>query len=149
MWLTLRFDWDGEVRIVRVCGEVDISSAPQFAQCLRTALLESRAGVILDLKDVSFVDGRGLRVLHRFSQDCRDRGLPIALTHVSPHIRRLLRLVGFDHVLPIVDDSIPANQDRAPAIGARDDPGLVRTGHGVGSGFCSASARKAVSGSPR
>ena len=53
---------DGGPAILRVAGELDLAVADQFEAALRTAT-ESGEAVVLDLRDVTFADSSGLRVM--------------------------------------------------------------------------------------
>jgi len=123
MALKCWLDWDGNLTIVRVRGEIDVSTSGRFSRCLQTALMDSRADLVLDLSEVTFIDAHGLGMLERFFQDCEDRGRKFSLTHVSPFIRRLLKVVGFDRVLPILDSNsgLP-NGGLAPRVARGKDP---------------------------
>lgn len=87
MRLTCRLDWNGEATLVHARGEIDVFTSACFEQCLQRAMMDSRAQVVLDLSEVTFIDENGLRILDRFRQDCQDRGLPFALTVVQDRIR--------------------------------------------------------------
>jgi len=84
MWLTCWLDWDGEATIVHARGEIDVFTSASFEQCLRTAVMDSRAQVVLDLSEVTLIDENGLRILDRFRRNCQDQGLPLALTYLHP-----------------------------------------------------------------
>jgi anti-sigma B factor antagonist len=105
MWLTCWLDWDGEATIVHIRGKIDAFTSATLRQCLKTAMMDSRTQVVLDLSEVTFIDENGLRILDRFRQDCQDQGLPFALTRVPPYIRHLLERVDLDRVLPILNST--------------------------------------------
>jgi len=121
MWLTCWLSSEGEGTIVHARGEIDAFTSASLGRCLQTAMMDSRAQIILDLSEVTFIDGSGLRILERCQQECRDRGLSFNLTQPAPHIRRLLELVDLDRVLPVLG-STPERHDDASAHGA-GDPG--------------------------
>jgi anti-sigma B factor antagonist len=120
MWLTCSLSWDGKATIVHARGEIDAFTSTSLGESLRAAMMENRGQIMVDLSEVTFIDGSGLRILERCQQDCRDRGLSFGLTKPAPHIRRLLQLVDLDKVLPILD-SISGEHDDAPVHG-RSDP---------------------------
>lgn len=116
MWLVCWLNWDGEATIVHARGEIDVFTSASLEQYLRTAMIDNRARIVLDLSEVTFIDGAGLRVLERCRQDCWDQGLSFGVTQPAPHIRRLLELVDMDRVVPVLDPT-PENRDDAPAHG--------------------------------
>ncbi len=122
MWFTCRVDWNGGATIVRARGEIDAFTLTGLGQCLRQAMLDGRGRhIMLDLSEVTFIDGAGLRLLERCQRACRDRGLFFGLQQPAPHIRRLLQLVDLDRELPIFDSPSEEHAD-APVSGA-SDPG--------------------------
>jgi anti-anti-sigma factor len=80
-------------------GELDIATAPELA-----AVLRSLAGrrVVIDLRKLSFVDGRGLRVL--LDADARSRQNGGNLTFIQGKaVRRLSELVQLPQSLSCVE----------------------------------------------
>jgi len=117
MWLTSWVDWEGEATVVHARGEIDAFTSGSLGQCFRRAMTDSRGRVILDLNEVTFIDGAGLRVLDQFHQDCRDRGLSLDLTPPPAHIRRLLEVVGLDRLLSTLGSSSERHAATGPAAG--------------------------------
>jgi anti-anti-sigma factor len=63
----LRFDWDGSDSVrVTVSGEIDLSNAEGLERELATALAPARA-VTVDLREVTYMDSQGVRLLHHLS----------------------------------------------------------------------------------
>lgn len=116
MWLVCWLSGEGEATIVHARGEIDVFTSASLGQHLRSAMIASPAQIVLDLSEVTFIDGAGLRVLERYHQECRDQGLSFGITQPAPHIRRLLELVGLDRVLPVIDRA-PERHHNAPAHG--------------------------------
>jgi len=112
MWLTCRVDSDDEATIVRARGEIDAFTSASLAQSLRQAMRDSRGRITLDLSEVTFIDGAGLRLLERCRRDCRDQGLSFGLRQPAPHLRRLLQLVDLDREFTIIDSP---SEERADA----------------------------------
>jgi anti-sigma B factor antagonist len=96
---------DGDVRIVVVRGEHDISTAP----ALREQLDELRAGggpVVVDLSEAEFIDSAVLGVLIAAYDQSAAAGIEVAFV-VSPEsghtVRRIVDLLGVRSILPIAD----------------------------------------------
>jgi anti-sigma B factor antagonist len=119
-WLSCWVDRDGTITLVRARGEIDAFTAADLGYCFEKALAGAPSQVVIDLSEVTFMDGAGLRLLERFQQECRDRGLMLGLAKPTPQIRRLLELVEMDGILPVLDSS-----SRAPdgaSVRAAPDP---------------------------
>ena len=102
-WLSCWVDRDGTIALVRARGEIDAFTAADLRYCFEKALTGAPSQVVINLSEVTFMDGAGLRLLERFQQECRDRGLMLSLAHPTPQIRRLLELVEMDGILPVRD----------------------------------------------
>lgn len=56
------FDDAGE-RVIRVAGELDLSTAASLQAELESAVGQSERGVLVDLSDLEFIDSTGIAVL--------------------------------------------------------------------------------------
>lgn len=95
--------------LVRVGGELDLATAPELL-----GALEQRDGeVVLDCSGLAFIDVAGLNAVVEAHAACRARGARLVLLDPSPAVRRLLRLLELDTVVPVCSrDRRPL--DRAP-----------------------------------
>ncbi|MEU1724266.1 STAS domain-containing protein [Actinomadura sp. ATCC 39365] len=77
---------------VALSGEVDVTNSPALA----STLSDSRGGstyIVVDTGELTFVDLSGLRVLAMPALPPDERW--IRLHNVTPHLRRLLRMMGW------------------------------------------------------
>ena len=74
-------------------GELDLSSAPELAGWLDD-LRRERADVIVDLRELTFVDSAGIAVLLRAQDDARRSRTRLRFTGGAPAVRRALELSG-------------------------------------------------------
>jgi anti-anti-sigma factor len=94
----IRFEvqtWPDRARVfVTARGELDIETVAR----LRTALDElSSAGwenVVLDLRELTFIDSMGLSLLLEADREARRTGRSFAIVDGSPAVARLLEAVG-------------------------------------------------------
>jgi len=106
---------DGQVRIV-VRGELDLASAPALEEQLARAEEMAAPVIVVDLRELDFMDSTGLHVLLKAHQRTSKRGGQFVLVKGSRQIERLLRLTGVDERLTIVDSP----EDVGPAGAATD-----------------------------
>jgi anti-sigma B factor antagonist len=89
--------------LVRVTGELDLYTAPQLDNELEGILRDGAVHVVVDLRDVPFLDSTGLGVLlsaaHRLGKD------GFVLTGLGPESRRVLEITGADRLLTVVEPS--------------------------------------------
>lgn len=86
---------DLEGGVVRVTGELDLANAEQLDQ--RLALED--CPMLLDLRNVSFMDGSALRVLLRHRDRCTEQGKELRIVAVSSPVRRVLELTELNDLL--------------------------------------------------
>jgi anti-sigma B factor antagonist len=92
-------DESGE-RVVRMRGELDVATAPEFERVL-LRLRPPGQRVVLDLGELRFMDSTGLRILLQARRAASEGRWQLALRSVPPNIRRLLKLSGVDDAIPI------------------------------------------------
>jgi anti-sigma B factor antagonist len=83
------------VRIV-AAGELDVASAPQLQETLRTFLYTGFGRVVIDLRRLSFIDSTGLHVLLRYAELARRADLRFGLIPGPPAVQRIFELTGTD-----------------------------------------------------
>jgi len=87
--------------VVRVEGEVDLASAPELHEIL-AAFDPGAGGVIVDLRDVAFLDSSGLSVLVRCHQHLDVAGgTGLRLVVTRPAIHRVLDATGLTEVFDV------------------------------------------------
>jgi anti-sigma B factor antagonist len=94
---------DGGV-VVAASGEIDLATSPE----LRAALLEPESQapvVVLDLREVTFIDSSGLGVVVGQQKRSQEDGysFSVAVARTSS-VQRILNLSGLVKVLDIIDD---------------------------------------------
>jgi anti-anti-sigma factor len=93
---------DGAVRIA-LSGELDISTAQQLEDDLLRVEAERPELIVLDLRDLAFMDSTGLRLLIMADSRAREEGRRLAIGRGNEMIQRVLRLTRLDERLEIVD----------------------------------------------
>jgi anti-sigma B factor antagonist len=93
----------GRVSVVRVQGEVDAATASRMGDVV-TRLLGDGKRVVLDLRDVDFMDLHGLAVLIRATRRARTDGGSFAIARPAACVRRLVELVHAEGEVKILPD---------------------------------------------
>jgi anti-sigma B factor antagonist len=78
--------------VVRVSGELDCATAPRLAETLDAALVEGPAALLVDLRDVSFLDPSGARPLRALAA-ASDLDVRLRL-RAAGTVRRVLEWLG-------------------------------------------------------
>jgi anti-sigma B factor antagonist len=87
---------------VQVVGELDLLTAPQLGQTLRETQLYAHM-VVLDLRDLAFMDCSGVHVLLAAAADARRVGGRLTLVRGHAHIDRLLAIARVYEEVEIFD----------------------------------------------
>jgi anti-sigma B factor antagonist len=93
---------DGAIEIV-VSGELDLASSPALEEELARALKSESALVIVDLRELEFMDSTGLSVIVKAHQAAEQAGRRLCLVKGPAQVQRLLNLTGVAERLRVVD----------------------------------------------
>jgi len=106
---TIEVDREGDVQVVSLHGEHDISTAPELRGALERAQAAGDA-VVVDLTGVEFVDSTVLQALLQ-GRDTAGQGAERRLVLVVPEdgvARRLLSLTNLDELIPAYTTRVEA-----------------------------------------
>jgi anti-sigma B factor antagonist len=109
---------------VEVAGELDLLTAPQLASALREAQLNASL-VVLDAREVTFIDSAGVHVILDASRDS-DWGGARLVVATSAVVDRFLGLAGVTEQVSTFDisQSVPGRAEGAsPAMSLLRQPG--------------------------
>jgi anti-sigma B factor antagonist len=98
---------EGSVEIVAVRGEIDLATADAVRADLNGAF-ERAGNVVLDLREVTFMDTQGLAVVIEAQQACAAEGTQFAITRAPAHVHRLFDMIGLTPRLTVLDDPAAA-----------------------------------------
>jgi anti-anti-sigma factor len=91
------------VRIV-LTGELDISTAPRVEEELRRVEEGRPAVILLDLRELEFMDSTGLRVIVSADGRAREDDRALWLVRGPEAVQRIFRVTRLDERLEIGDD---------------------------------------------
>jgi anti-sigma B factor antagonist len=86
---------DGVGRL-RLAGELDMATAPKLERTLADALDAGCKRILVDLRELAFMDSTGLVVLARWDLGARLDGYDLALIPGPAQIQRLFTISGLD-----------------------------------------------------
>jgi anti-anti-sigma factor len=84
-------------------GELDIASAPEFESAIADATAEPGAELVLDLRELTFMDSTGLRALAQTNARADEAGFALSIVRGPRQIERVLEISGLADLLPLVD----------------------------------------------
>jgi anti-anti-sigma factor len=94
---SLQHKMQGSVVWAEVHGDVDMSNAADLRRELSRMTPNDALGLVVDLRDVSYLDSAGIRLLHHLREDLRAgrQKLRLVIPDDSP-VNHTLRLAGLD-----------------------------------------------------
>jgi anti-sigma B factor antagonist len=97
--LSLVVEQHDDRTIVRLSGELDLVTAPGFADALRSANSE----IVIDCSDLRFLDASGLGVLAQASERAERDGHSLMVVNARPLAQRVFEVTGLGHLLAGTD----------------------------------------------
>ncbi len=80
--------------LVSVRGEIDLHSAPKVQHAVERGANGVEA-VVVDMKDITFMDSTALSMFMRAKDELRERGISLRLAAPSEAVERLFGVTGF------------------------------------------------------
>ena len=93
--LTVNVSYDGHVCVLAAAGDLDLTTAAQFARYASWAMHDQPDRLVFDLAGLDFLDCAGARALAAAAQ-AAPAGCPVIARSVSPPAARLLGLLGLE-----------------------------------------------------
>ncbi len=84
-------------------GELDLASGPELAQALDSLSGSPAQRLVIDLRQLEFMDSTGLSIIVRAHQRFADEGRELGLVRGPSQVQRLLDLTGVAERLRVVD----------------------------------------------
>jgi anti-sigma B factor antagonist len=87
---------------VRPVGELDMGTVPELDARLAELQIAGFDQIVLDLRGLSFIDSRGVRMMLDWSRRATDEGFAFAVIGGDPGVQRVLELTGAEPHLTFV-----------------------------------------------
>jgi anti-sigma B factor antagonist len=102
--LELTTETDGTTVRLALTGELDIAGAARVEQELERIEHEPPATLVLDLRELAFMDSTGLRVIVAADSRAREQGRRVVIVRGSDTVQRIIEMTRLHERLEIVDD---------------------------------------------
>ncbi len=96
----------GSEVVLYLDGELDPHTAPVLQNAIDQWAAAGTNRIVLDLRQLRFIDSSGLRVVIGAHRQLLDAGAELVLTNVSPTAGRLLEITGLSSHLAIESDDV-------------------------------------------
>jgi anti-sigma B factor antagonist len=98
----LKFETTENVVVGRVAGEIESVNAQEMSTALAAQLTSDRAGLVIDLSRVTYLDSAGIELLFDLARRLRTHRQWLRLVvPVDAPMRRVLELCDIDRAAPI------------------------------------------------
>jgi anti-anti-sigma factor len=102
--LELTTETDGTTVRLALMGELDIAGATRVERELERIERELPATIVLDLRELAFMDSTGLRVIVAADGRAREQARRLVIVRGSDTVQRIIEMTRLHERLEIVDD---------------------------------------------
>jgi len=99
-----------EVKVIKLSGNLNATSAQEFRQNITDVLVSGAKIVLVDFKDVTFMDSSGLGALVLAFKTLRSADTKLVLCSINEQVRILFELTNMDKVFEIFPSQDAFNQ---------------------------------------
>jgi anti-anti-sigma factor len=93
---------EGSAAVIAISGELDLASGPRLE--VELAALDAAVRlVVVDLRNLEFMDSTGLSIIVRAHQRLAEQDCELSLVRGSPQVQRLLDLTGVAERVRLVE----------------------------------------------
>ena len=102
--MDIQVDSRGDKRIVRIAGKITFEHCPALAARLDPVLEEGVREVVIDFKDVPFMDSSGIGEILRLFKLLRDRKGSLVLINPNKKLLSLFSMYRFEKFMKILEE---------------------------------------------
>lgn len=103
MDLQVKWSRDGGVLVASLSGRIDSGNCADFEDALKEGIPEGERGLALDCGQLAYMSSAGLRVLLDLTRRFSGPGRAMGLCGLPQSIESVVRLSGFDKIIPVHD----------------------------------------------
>ncbi len=97
--LSTRIDARDPVTSIALTGELDMATVPKLVDQLTALERDGAKTIVLDVRDLRFIDSSGLHALVRAYERSERDGHRFLLVGANPFVRRLCQITGTEFLL--------------------------------------------------
>lgn len=120
-YLTIEVTGAPGAQTIALAGEADLLGAPEVEAAFAEVCAGEPGLIVLDLRNLTFIDSSGLHALIAGHQLCRTRGHELKVIPGSANVQRLFELTGMNDILPlgdlepVLENDQPSSDEPAPS----------------------------------
>lgn len=90
--------------ILRIGENITFSNTREFKDSLDKTVAGAPGGLILDMELVSFINSTGIGIIAAAFNALKGRSARLVLLKPRPEVLRVLKIIGFDTMMPVTAD---------------------------------------------
>lgn len=92
------YDENIDAWVISLSGDIEIYNVQELKKDLLELINKKNADVILDAKDLNYIDSTGLGVLVSVLKKVKAYGGKVTVKHLKPYIAKIFTITGLDNV---------------------------------------------------
>ena len=117
---TLQRRMQDDLAVISVEGYLDAHTAPEFEQAIQSEVDAGHVRLITDCSKLTYISSAGLGVFMGFIEEVREQGGDIKICSLSPKVRQVFEILGFQELYDLCDD-LPSAVQRFADAPSRED----------------------------
>ena len=93
--------WDGQAVVVTAVGDIDLNSSADFQEKLLALLAKGPQHIVLNLRQVPYMDSSGVASLVKLLSRARRQGVSLRLSGLCERVRSIFEITRLDSVFEI------------------------------------------------
>jgi anti-sigma B factor antagonist len=89
------------IPVLHMSGEIDLYTAPMFKDAITSPITQGYIHIVVDMKDVAFMDSSGFGALLSASKPLRSVSGSINLASCNDAITRMLEITRLNAIIPV------------------------------------------------
>ncbi len=97
---------DDKNEIIEVSGRIDAITVGDFEEKVLPLCSseENASAFIIDFSKLVYISSAGLRAILKIAKSCNEKGKKMAVCNLSPDVREVFKISGFDLIITVCDD---------------------------------------------
>ena len=96
-------DMEG-VSVLRIAGDIDVNTSPEVKKSFDNLVKEKKEKIVINFKDVAYVDSSGLATLVEIFKNLRAYGGKLKLSNLTSKVLGLFEITKLNKLFDIVED---------------------------------------------
>lgn len=93
----------GDISVLHLEGFLDAHTAPVFEQAIQSELDANNARLVVDGEKLTYISSAGLGVFMGFIEEIREHGGDLKICGLTPKVRQIFEILGFQAIYDMVE----------------------------------------------